>query len=247
MTKEATTLDPFSFCESLAATLPCRVITGELGPYLSRYTLREHADGSFDFLHFFHRGDADRELHNHPWAGSSLILAGGYVEERRMPDDSVAVATYAPGSINVLAPDTFHRVDLIDPRGCWTLFRVGVKQQSWGFWNRDTHVFTPWRDLLRARGRVFYDHREEKKPLEPGAGPVLMRGFLAELGVALHGCGACADCLDKTPPPTGWMPLTAMVMVVCPTCGNKRCPKASHHENDCTNSNAPGQTGNRYL
>jgi len=32
-------------------------------------------------------------------------------------------------------------------------------------------------------------------------------------------------------------------MVVCPECGNKRCPHASDHELTCTNSNEPGQPG----
>ena len=27
----------------------------------------------------------------------------------------------------------------------------------------------------------------------------------------------------------------------CPTCGNKRCPKVSDHDNRCTGSNEPGQ------
>lgn len=35
-------------------------------------------------------------------------------------------------------------------------------------------------------------------------------------------------------------------MIVCPTCGNKRCPKASDHELACTNSNEPGQAGSVY-
>lgn len=33
---------------------------------------------------------------------------------------------------------------------------------------------------------------------------------------------------------------------VCPDCGNKRCPKAKHHDHACTNSNEPGQTGSIY-
>lgn len=37
-----------------------------------------------------------------------------------------------------------------------------------------------------------------------------------------------------------------MPFIVCPRCGNKRCPKATFHENDCTDSNAPGQQGSRY-
>lgn len=38
----------------------------------------------------------------------------------------------------------------------------------------------------------------------------------------------------------------AMHMIVCPQCGNKRCPRASDHELACTNSNEPGQTGSVY-
>lgn len=37
-----------------------------------------------------------------------------------------------------------------------------------------------------------------------------------------------------------------MHMIVCPTCGNKRCPKASYHELACTDSNEPGQAGSVY-
>jgi hypothetical protein len=37
-----------------------------------------------------------------------------------------------------------------------------------------------------------------------------------------------------------------MYMILCPTCGNKRCPKASDHELACTNSNATGQPGSIY-
>jgi hypothetical protein len=35
-------------------------------------------------------------------------------------------------------------------------------------------------------------------------------------------------------------------MVLCPTCGNKRCPHANDHRNACTNSNEPGQPGSSY-
>lgn len=35
-------------------------------------------------------------------------------------------------------------------------------------------------------------------------------------------------------------------MVLCPTCGNKRCPHATHHDELCTNSNEPGQYGSIY-
>lgn len=60
-------------------------------------------------------------------------------------------------------------------------------------------------------------------------------------------CHACikehdlrADCFG------GALPLSASKMVLCPECGNKRCPKASNHRNTCTGSNEPGQAGSVY-
>ena len=35
-------------------------------------------------------------------------------------------------------------------------------------------------------------------------------------------------------------------MVLCAKCGNKRCPHATNHNLECTNSNAPGQVGSIY-
>ena len=35
-------------------------------------------------------------------------------------------------------------------------------------------------------------------------------------------------------------------MILCPTCGNKRCPHASDHSYACTDSNEPGQKGSVY-
>lgn len=35
-------------------------------------------------------------------------------------------------------------------------------------------------------------------------------------------------------------------MILCPMCGNKRCPKASDHRLECTDSNRSGQPGSVY-
>ena len=35
-------------------------------------------------------------------------------------------------------------------------------------------------------------------------------------------------------------------MIVCDKCGNKRCPHATDHRYECTNSNSPGQVGSVY-
>jgi hypothetical protein len=41
-------------------------------------------------------------------------------------------------------------------------------------------------------------------------------------------------------------PLEGMRMILCAICGNKRCPHATDHRKECTNSNEPGQPGSSY-
>jgi hypothetical protein len=42
------------------------------------------------------------------------------------------------------------------------------------------------------------------------------------------------------------LPVTFQRMILCPDCGNKRCPKASNHRHQCTESNEPNQRGSIY-
>lgn len=42
------------------------------------------------------------------------------------------------------------------------------------------------------------------------------------------------------------IPFSATRMILCPECGNKRCPKATDHNLACTNSNEPGQKGSTW-
>lgn len=51
------------------------------------------------------------------------------------------------------------------------------------------------------------------------------------------------DCWCRTCRP---VTMTDMRFVVCPECGNKRCPHANDHRNACTGSNEPGQEGSAY-
>jgi len=39
---------------------------------------------------------------------------------------------------------------------------------------------------------------------------------------------------------------TALWMVACDICGNKRCPHGTNHEHECSGSNEPGQEGSVY-
>lgn len=76
-------------------------------------------------------------------------------------------------------------------------------------------------EALRAIGRAWHDDR-------------------VTLPDADCRCHACLDAHQT--------PLERMQrgMVVCRTCGNKRCPKASDHRHACTGSNDPGQAGSVY-
>ena len=56
----------------------------------------------------------------------------------------------------------------------------------------------------------------------------------------------CYKCLEQQIDPKTFLPLTMNTFIVCPDCGNKRCPRATDHTLACTNSNEPEQQGSRY-
>jgi hypothetical protein len=51
----------------------------------------------------------------------------------------------------------------------------------------------------------------------------------------------CFRCLDE--PSMGPFNSAMRRMILCPQCGNKRCPRATSHDNACSGSNEPGQDG----
>lgn len=155
---EATTVTKL---QAITEKLPNRTISTGDSPYLTRWYLwpdgpRDAEDEGSDlpfavFIHKFHRGDADRDQHNHPWDLSvAIVLAGGYREER---GEETRIVT--PGTVNVIRGDDFHRVDLLDPAmGSWSLFVAGRKTGGWGFRDKVTGTFIPQREYLSARDVV---------------------------------------------------------------------------------------------
>lgn len=149
---------------------PPRVITGRGNdtPYLTRYflttsgPLTEGMDHEGPapkwglYLHRFHRSDDGTELHSHPWRWAySLVLKGGYSEERRFVSKRYGELVFhdvfrrevRPWTLNKLTHRDFHRVDLTNG-DAWTLFLVGPVVKSWGFWDRKTKKYTPWKEFL---------------------------------------------------------------------------------------------------
>lgn len=75
---------------------------------------------------------------------------------------------------------------------------------------------------------------------------LLSKSFTRSLDHPVQDGCTCRRCLaDKVDPRTG-LPVLLSQMVVCLTCGNKRCPHATSHTRPCTGSNAPGQLGSDY-
>ncbi len=148
--------------EKLKVAFPSETIKIDGVPYLTRYYItgkndRKIGEGRSIFLHQFHTSDQGRELHNHPYEGTSYILKGGYWEERfyKNEDGTFSPVTrtfYAPGDTNVLPLNAFHRTDLNDEgEECWTLFITGDRVKSWGFINRETKQFFEYMDKNEAR------------------------------------------------------------------------------------------------
>ncbi|MEW9021944.1 hypothetical protein AB2538_03895 [Klebsiella pneumoniae] len=74
-------------------------------------------------------------------------------------------------------------------------------------------------------------------PQLPGSDPATVPGKWIPVSEQKPDCW-CLTCRPVT--------LNDMRFVVCPDCGNKRCPRANDHRNACTGSNEPGQEGSAY-
>lgn len=134
---------PVFLCDSLFRSLaliaesrpPDVVIGGMQDPYLHRWHVTPKGDGPSCYLHHFLRSDDDRALHDHPYASTSIILRGAYLEH--LPG-SAAPHLRVRGQVvhrDAVAP---HRVELLrNAEGqevpCWSLFLTGPRVRDWGF------------------------------------------------------------------------------------------------------------------
>ncbi|MFK3498665.1 hypothetical protein [Klebsiella pneumoniae] len=90
-----------------------------------------------------------------------------------------------------------------------------------------------------------------------------IKRIVRELAAAPHDTPALNSVQSVDSVPGKWIPvseqkpdcwcltcrpvtLNDMRFVVCPDCGNKRCPRANDHRDACTGSNEPGQEGSVY-
>lgn len=96
--------------------------------------------------------------------------------------------------------------------------------------------------IYRLRKRAEIRRQISTRKSVQNGEPDRIADLLEEAADALEGktcwCGTCR--------PISWTDPTSMRMILCPDCGNKRCPKALHHDCICTNSNETDQVPKAY-
>jgi hypothetical protein len=100
-------------------------------------------------IHHICRPDSDRALHDHPWNARTIVLHGGYVEERPAEVGTPlmrSVYVRAPGYTGRLLFGQYHRISQVPPEGAWTLFITWKKRGTWGFLVDGKKV--NWREYL---------------------------------------------------------------------------------------------------
>ena len=102
-------------------------------------------------------------------------------------------------------------------------------------------------DLLMAAAHKIAPEGWQLVPVEPTEN-MIGHGCGASVMVVSEVIKAWAAMLAAAPKPECCRPvaMTDMRFVVCPDCGNKRCPRANDHRNACTGSNELGQEGSAY-
>lgn len=96
--------------------------------YLRRWFVIPRNEFANQYLHEICKSDDDRAMHDHPWANSSLILSGRYIEHT--PDGSFLRVA---GDFIERPAEALHRLEVIPGERALTLFMTGPKVREWGF------------------------------------------------------------------------------------------------------------------
>lgn len=143
------------------------VINGEL--YLTRLTLFKTPWFSVK-LHWIHKADPDRDLHDHPWSFTSFVLRGWYkemvcqkpgyrggwigrcvdVEQLMEANHRFPVEERLVRWFNHKDTMAAHRITEVSPK-LLTLVVTGPKTKSWGFYDEDTFNYTDWQTYIETQ------------------------------------------------------------------------------------------------
>ena len=119
--------------------------------YLSRLNLIKTPWFSVK-LHWIHRPDPDRDLHDHPWPFIALILRGSYCEyESKDPLNQKGEIRWIRW-LNYKNTKTAHRISSVT-NNVLTLVMTGPKnrKKDWGFFDQDTLEYIHWKEYVEAK------------------------------------------------------------------------------------------------
>lgn len=106
--------------------------------YLRRHWIVKTPFGGI-ILHRMDGPDARDTLHDHPFSFVSLVLRGGYIENRLRPR-SMTVYPHVVTRWNVMRKHDAHTiVELLD-EPTWTLLFVGRHVRTWGFLEDEAYL-----------------------------------------------------------------------------------------------------------
>lgn len=131
---------------------PLRIYATHIPGYMNRWLIETPW---FSLrLHKILRDDEDVELHDHPWAFTSIILRGAYREIEEHPSGvwgAPQVCTeFRAGDVNRRHDASKpHRLEVIDGP-VWTLVWAGPRIRAWGFHGRDGR-WTWWADFVSRK------------------------------------------------------------------------------------------------
>jgi hypothetical protein len=103
-------------------------------------------------IHHIMREDQDRDLHDHPWNARTIVLRGGYSEERPgelsklQPFEYRESFKHEAGYTGRLLYGEYHRITSVSAGGVWTLFFTWKYRGTWGFNVNGKKI--PWRVYL---------------------------------------------------------------------------------------------------
>ena len=83
-------------------------------------------------VHHIQLPDNDRHEHDHPWDARTIILRGGYIEERRV--NGLPTRHLNAGDTAKIGAGMYHRIAWLAPGGAWTLFITFRAVEDWGYW-----------------------------------------------------------------------------------------------------------------
>ena len=134
-----------------------RLRRGDGEVYLDRYGLECRLGGVF--LHKMEAPDPGIHRHDHPWVFWSLVLKGGYTEERQdartAPGPVPAVVVRRCWSVKAVRLDECHRIFKLHRVPTWTLVLRGPKRRDWGF-----YLPTGWMDWRTYDATVRAEARD---------------------------------------------------------------------------------------